>query len=143
MNLIRNYYVKLPEACEVTKELATEFERHLGELYDIDARSEDGPLSRRKNQPVAERMDLAFAGWLDYASYKSSEYGYRLGIYIAAMYGLNAKGKGDAQELAVEKAELLVLEPAFPRISALMTVADASTVGLLVNGVDGPLTSWN
>jgi len=144
MNPIRNYYVKLPLACGVDEELASEFERHLGELYDIDGRRKDGPLARKPGQTVAERMDLAFAGWMDKAEdYEGIEYGYRLGIYIPKMYGLNKKGEGDAHELAVEKAELMVLQPKFPKISALMTVADASTVGLLVNGVAGPLTSWN
>ncbi len=143
MNQIRNYYVKLPLACDVDEELAAEFERHLGELYDIDGRRLVGPLARKFGELVTERMHLAFAGWPKYAEWKSYEYGKRLGNYIAAMYGLNAKGEGDAQELAIEKAELQGFELAFPRIKALMTVADASTVGLLVNGVAGPLSSWN
>jgi len=139
MNPIRNYYVKLPLACGVDEELAAEFERHLGALYDIDARI--GAFDRKPGQSVENRMRLAWIGWEDLvvlAYLKSLIYGKRLGIFMAASYAYNKKKEGDAFELDTEASELRILEPNFPKISALMTVSDASTVGLA-----GPLSSWN
>lgn len=138
MGKIRDFYTGLPLVTGVESTLATIYALHLGELFDYEVQYPKSILARRSAQTVAERMRMAYLGWAEFAQDKPSlEYGMRLGNYTAAMYGLNKKDEGDAQELAVEKAELQVLEPGFPKISALITVADASTVGAA-----GTLSSW-
>ena len=128
MSKIRDFYTRLPEACGVPEDLAAIYADHLGQLFDHEAKNPESVLARKLGQSVAGRLKPAFAGWDEFAQVPEVEYGKRLAIYAAAMYGWNSKDDGDPDELETEREYLASYEPEFPKIAALMTVDEASTL---------------
>lgn len=123
---IRDFFTGLPAACGVPKEVAELYAHHLGGVFDLEKKDPGSVFARKPGQTVAERMAPAFDGWTRYAyDLPAVEYARDLAVYVAKRDLYNRKGEGDLAELKKEEDHLKANEPMFPRISALLTVADA------------------
>lgn len=136
MTTVRAYFIAGPAVCGVPKDLVEAYEPHLGKLFDIESKNHDSSLARKIGQSVEDRMGLAYDGWVRYVTDPDAfDFFQSLGNFAATSYGFNKYAIGDAEELAETKAELQVVADDFPEITALMTVDEASMMGIN--------TSWN
>ncbi len=136
MTTLKEYFSKGPEVCGVSTEIAEEYARHLGALFIIEKNNHESQMARKSDESVTERMELAYEGWSRFVTNPDVfDFFADLGNFAAASYGFNKYAIGDKEELAEIKAYLQSQAELFPEVTDMMTVEEASMVGIM--------TSWD
>lgn len=130
MSKLRAFFVGLPAACGVHPEIAHFFEKMNGGLFDHEKANPGSVLARKAGQSTVERLAIGFDGWRRVAAKPEAvEYALELAVYAADKIAFEAKGIVPEQDLELSKRLLLVDEPRYPEIAALLTVEEASALG--------------
>lgn len=131
MSKLKNLFVQMPALCGINSAVAEEEGAHNARRFELDVTlGEASPYARRNGQSSADRMQPAFGAWETLVDENDTDAMDTLS-YLKAFAGLldgkRAEAKGllaedQISELGNEEFMLREAEPAFPHVSAVLTI---------------------
>ena len=135
MSKLRDFFVQIPAVCGTPN--AARWGWINGQQFDDEVASKESVFADQE-ESVEGRLETAF-GWAgrNPRTKPMEDYARGLGTLAALYYAINAKDREELAEQAMAlEGELMQEQALYPTISALLTVEEATTAGL----VDSPIT---